>query len=262
MSENHSAPWPENGNQGAGGQHAIASQHNSSEVSALIESLKAGNPNAISSAFENLSPADRGKWMAVAEKAMEYKPAFLPPAYLKSMAKAEALAELTGSSKSRRAIDRFVMPVHPDQREEYDALVREAANSIDVRVEATAIAELARLKGQDQARELRAAENADPLAFRPVSEYAAEVDAAGPPRWLFMNAVVEGDYGVLSAEDKAGKTWGMVDAAVSVRGRAPLAGSVRLPDPGHGHRLLRRGVEEEGRPPHPGRRRLQGTHPG
>ncbi|MBL1084217.1 AAA family ATPase [Streptomyces actinomycinicus] len=53
------------------------------------------------------------------------------------------------------------------------------------------------------------------LTFHSLAAVAAEVDAAGPPRWLFKGVIVAGDYGVMSAEDKAGKTWAVIDAAVS-----------------------------------------------
>ncbi|GAA2448492.1 AAA family ATPase [Streptomyces macrosporus] len=70
------------------------------------------------------------------------------------------------------------------------------------------------------------------LVFRPLSEYAAEVDASGPPRWLFRDALVDGDYGMLSAEDKAGKTWALLDAAVSCAAGLPWLGRFGCEKPG------------------------------
>ncbi|MDO0937403.1 AAA family ATPase [Streptomyces sp. DG2A-72] len=60
--------------------------------------------------------------------------------------------------------------------------------------------------------------------FHSLAEVAAEVDAAGPPRWLFKGIVVEGDYGILSAEYKAGKTWAILDAAISCAAGLPWLG--------------------------------------
>jgi len=68
-------------------------------------------------------------------------------------------------------------------------------------------------------------QTADPtrLIIRPLAEVAAEVDARPPRPWLFEPVWAAGDYGVMSAQDKAGKTWAILDAAVScASGRAWL----------------------------------------
>jgi hypothetical protein len=53
------------------------------------------------------------------------------------------------------------------------------------------------------------------LVFYPFSILEARVKAAPPPKFLFEGIVVQSDYGVLSAQDKAGKSFSMIDAAVS-----------------------------------------------
>lgn len=63
------------------------------------------------------------------------------------------------------------------------------------------------------------------LAIASVNDVAARVDAAPPPGWLF-EPVWPGDaYGVLAAEDKAGKTWADLDGAVSVASGTPWMGA-------------------------------------
>ncbi|MEU6388800.1 AAA family ATPase [Streptomyces sp. NPDC046939] len=62
------------------------------------------------------------------------------------------------------------------------------------------------------------------LVFRSLAEIAREVDEAPPPSWLFEPVIVAGDYGVLSAEDKGGKTWAGIDAAVSCAAGLPWMG--------------------------------------
>lgn len=53
------------------------------------------------------------------------------------------------------------------------------------------------------------------LVIRRLSDVAAEVDARPPRPWLFEPVWAAGDYGVMSAQDKAGKTWAILDAAIS-----------------------------------------------
>ncbi|MDA2805728.1 AAA family ATPase [Nocardiopsis suaedae] len=53
------------------------------------------------------------------------------------------------------------------------------------------------------------------LVIRSLAEVAADVDSRPPRPFLFEPVWVAGDYGVLAAEDKAGKTWAILDAAVS-----------------------------------------------
>jgi DNA-binding transcriptional ArsR family regulator len=62
------------------------------------------------------------------------------------------------------------------------------------------------------------------LKFYDVSELVAEVDAAGRPEYLLQPVWAEGDYGVVGAVDKAGKSWMAADAAVSVASGTPWLG--------------------------------------
>lgn len=62
------------------------------------------------------------------------------------------------------------------------------------------------------------------LDFRALADLMAAVDAAGEPRWLFEPVWPSDAYGVLAAEDKAGKSWAAVDAAVSVASGTPWLG--------------------------------------
>lgn len=59
------------------------------------------------------------------------------------------------------------------------------------------------------------------LVFRTLAEVAADVDSRPPRPWLFEPVMAAGDYGVMSAEDKAGKTWAILDAAVSCAAGLP-----------------------------------------
>jgi len=59
------------------------------------------------------------------------------------------------------------------------------------------------------------------LTFQSLRELCAEVDAMGPPTWLFRGIWPADAYGVLAAEDKAGKTWAISDAAVAVAAGRP-----------------------------------------
>jgi hypothetical protein len=58
--------------------------------------------------------------------------------------------------------------------------------------------------------------NVPRLRFQSMRELCAEVDALGPPTWLFQGVWPADAYGVVAAEDKAGKTWVTSDAAVTV----------------------------------------------
>ncbi|SFD61763.1 AAA family ATPase [Streptomyces aidingensis] len=87
------------------------------------------------------------------------------------------------------------------------------------------------------------------LVFRTLAEVAADVDSRPPRPWLFEPVIVAGDYGVMSAEDKAGKTWAILDAAVSCAAGLPWLGQfpARAPGPvlvflgeGSDAKLLRR----------------------
>jgi hypothetical protein len=52
----------------------------------------------------------------------------------------------------------------------------------------------------------------------------ARVQAAGPPTWLIQGVWPRDAYGVFAAEDKAGKTWAILDLACSVAAGVPWLG--------------------------------------
>jgi hypothetical protein len=70
------------------------------------------------------------------------------------------------------------------------------------------------------------------LVFRVLADIAADVDSRPPRPWLFKPVIVSGDYGVMSAQDKAGKTWGILDASVSCAGGLDWLGIFPAGDPG------------------------------
>ncbi len=71
-----------------------------------------------------------------------------------------------------------------------------------------------------------------PFSITPIAEIVAQVDAMPPPTWLF-EPVWPGDaYGVGAAEDKAGKTWAFLDAAVSVASGTEWMGQFPCRRPG------------------------------
>lgn len=65
-----------------------------------------------------------------------------------------------------------------------------------------------------------------------VAEVAARVESAGPPSWLVEPLMPAGSYGVIGAEDKAGKTFAALDLAVSVLTATPWLGRFPCPFPG------------------------------
>jgi AAA domain len=67
------------------------------------------------------------------------------------------------------------------------------------------------------------------LLVRDVAEVIARVDAAGPPAWLIAGLWPADAYGVLAAESKAGKTWAILDLAVSVATGMPWLGRFDCP---------------------------------
>lgn len=67
-------------------------------------------------------------------------------------------------------------------------------------------------------------ETAPDLVFRKFADIAADVATREPRQFLFEPVIVHGDYGVMSAEKKAGKSWGGVDAAVSCAAGLPWLG--------------------------------------
>jgi RecA-family ATPase len=59
------------------------------------------------------------------------------------------------------------------------------------------------------------------LEFHVWGDVVKRVDEAPPPQYLFQGIWVEGDYGVVSAPDKSGKSWTMADAAISCASGTP-----------------------------------------
>jgi len=70
------------------------------------------------------------------------------------------------------------------------------------------------------------------LVIEDLAEVIARVDAAGPPAWLVEGLWPADAYGVLAAEDKAGKTWAALDLALSVAAGHPWFGHYPCPTPG------------------------------
>jgi AAA domain-containing protein len=172
----------------------------SPQMKALLELLFSGDTVAIQRAYNELSVAEK-----LNSRLVELvKQAKGPPRV--SLAKPNTRDKAHAETKEQQRI-----------REEDDRYedMRRRRHRIDLKLDAE-----------------WAAEGEAPFAFRPLREYAREVDAAGPAKWLFENVIVEGDYGVLSAEDKAGKTWGMVDAAVSCASGLPWLSQFECQVPG------------------------------
>jgi AAA domain-containing protein len=70
------------------------------------------------------------------------------------------------------------------------------------------------------------------LAVWSFGEVAARVAAAGEPRWLIQGLWPVDAYGVLAAQEKAGKTWAALDLAVSVACGLPWLDHFACPTPG------------------------------
>jgi AAA domain len=70
------------------------------------------------------------------------------------------------------------------------------------------------------------------LAVSSYGEVAARVAAAGEPRWLVQGLWPADAYGVLAAQEKAGKTWAALDLAVSVASGRPWLDHFACPAPG------------------------------
>jgi hypothetical protein len=70
------------------------------------------------------------------------------------------------------------------------------------------------------------------LVIRSFGDILAEVESRPPRRHLFAPVWPGGDYGVLSAEDKAGKSLAMGDAAVSCAAGLPWLGEFPCHSPG------------------------------
>ena len=71
-----------------------------------------------------------------------------------------------------------------------------------------------------------------PLVFESLGDMCARIDAAGPPQWLLRGIWPADAYGVLAAEDKAGKSWAACDAAVSVASGGTWLNSYECDTPG------------------------------
>lgn len=63
-----------------------------------------------------------------------------------------------------------------------------------------------------------------PFGARPVGDIGHDVDAAPPAAWLWRGVWPSDAYGVLAAPPKVGKTWIVLDAAVSVAAGTPWLG--------------------------------------
>lgn len=70
------------------------------------------------------------------------------------------------------------------------------------------------------------------LRIQDLAVVAARVDAAPDPGHLFRPVWPADAYGVLAAEDKAGKSWAILDAAVAAAAGRPWMGAYACPDPG------------------------------
>jgi hypothetical protein len=70
------------------------------------------------------------------------------------------------------------------------------------------------------------------LTVSSFGEVAARVAAAGEPRWLIQGLWPAHAYGVLAAQEKAGKTWTALDLAVSVACGRPWLAHLPCPSPG------------------------------
>jgi hypothetical protein len=70
------------------------------------------------------------------------------------------------------------------------------------------------------------------LVIEDLGEVLARVAAAGPPAWLIQGVWPRDAYGVFAAEDKAGKTWAMLDLACSVAAGVPWLGHFPCPPSG------------------------------
>lgn len=65
-----------------------------------------------------------------------------------------------------------------------------------------------------------------------LEEVLERVERAGPPTWLIEGFWPGDAYGIMGAEDKAGKTWAAIDLAVSVASGTPWLGRFDCPNPG------------------------------
>jgi AAA domain len=70
------------------------------------------------------------------------------------------------------------------------------------------------------------------LVVEDLAAVLARVAAAGPPAWLIQGVWPRDAYGVFAAEDKAGKTWAILDLACSVAAGVPWLGHFPCPPSG------------------------------
>jgi hypothetical protein len=70
------------------------------------------------------------------------------------------------------------------------------------------------------------------LVIEDLAAVLARVDQAGPPAWLIEGLWPRDAYGVFAAEDKAGKTWAILDLALSVAAGRPWLGRFGCPPSG------------------------------
>jgi AAA domain len=70
------------------------------------------------------------------------------------------------------------------------------------------------------------------LVVEDLAAVLARVQAAGPPAWLIQGVWPRDAYGVFAAEDKAGKTWAILDLACSVAAGVPWLGHFPCPASG------------------------------
>jgi hypothetical protein len=92
--------------------------------------------------------------------------------------------------------------------------------------------EVVDLRPASGGRALRPALPAAELTVSSYGEVAARVAAAGEPRWLIQGIWPADAYGVLAAQQKAGKTWAALDLAVSVATGRPWLDHFACPTPG------------------------------
>jgi hypothetical protein len=72
----------------------------------------------------------------------------------------------------------------------------------------------------------------DPLPIESLMDLLASVDVAGPAKYLVQGVIAAGDYGMLGAAFKVGKTWFVTDLAVSVASNTDLMGIWPIETPG------------------------------
>jgi hypothetical protein len=83
------------------------------------------------------------------------------------------------------------------------------------------------LRAQHESDEQRAAADGG-LAFQRLDQLCAEVDAMPPTRYLVRGIWPADAYGVLGAEKKAGKSWSVLDLALSVASGTPWLGAIPI----------------------------------